>query len=174
MSQDFLKILEARRCVRKFKTDPIPDAILRKILAGAHLAPSAGNVQPWKFYIVRQHETKALLARAAFGQQFLAQAPVVVVVVAEPELSGAKYGARGRELYSVQDTAAAVENILLGAAAHDLGGCWVGAFDEEATSQTLDLAPGQRPMVIIPLGYPAETPRARKLKPIAEVMVFVD
>lgn len=169
MNQEFFKILEARRCVRKFKTDPVPDAVLQKIIAGAQLAPSAGNVQPWKFYIVRQQETKALLARAAFGQQFLAQAPVVIVVVAEPELSGAKYGTRGRELYYIQDTAAAVENILLCATAQELSGCWVGAFDEEATSQTLDLPPAQRPVAIIPLGYPAETPRARKLKPAAEI-----
>lgn len=172
MDKNFFETLEARRCVRSFKPKPIPEAIVQKILAGGLLAPSAGNIQPWKFYVIRQQETKALLARAAFGQQFLAQAPVIIVVVADLKLCEAKYGVRGRELYSVQDTAAAVENILLGATALELGGCWVGAFDELAVSQTLGLPPAQRPLVIVPLGYPNDPPRTRNLKPSAEVIFF--
>lgn len=173
MVKNFFETIESRRSVRKFKSDSISDEMLQKIIAAGCLAPSAGNVQPWKFYIIRQQENKELLARAA-GQSFVAQAPVVVVVVAEPEEAAAKYGDRGRELYSIQDTAAAAENILLSACALGLGGCWVGAFSEEAVSQILNLSPAQRPVVIIPIGYPQYTPRTRNLKPQEEVVLFFD
>ena len=96
MVKNFFETIESRRSVRKFKSDSISDEMLQKIIAAGCLAPSAGNVQPWKFYIIRQQENKELLARAA-GQSFVAQAPVVVVVVAEPEEAAAKYGDRGRE-----------------------------------------------------------------------------
>lgn len=174
MSKDFFEVLKTRRSVRAFKPEPVDDTTLRKVLAGGLMAPSAGNVQPWKLYVIRQQETKALLARAAFGQQFLAQAPVVIVVVAEPELSAEKYGDRGRELYAIQDTAACVENILLAATALGLGGCWVGAFDEQAASQTLGLPSTLRPMALIPIGYPDVTPRSRELKSSDEAIVFFD
>ena len=100
------------------------------------------------------------------------ESPAVIVVTTKPELSASKYGERGSELYSIQDTAAAVEHILLSATALGLGGCWVGAFDEEATSQTLELSPTERPVAIIPLGYPDYKPRARSLKSFTVVVVF--
>jgi nitroreductase len=109
--------------------------------------------------VVRNQETKRALARAALTQWFLGEAPVVIVVCADPERSARRYGDRGRHLYSIQDTAAAIENLLLAAVASGLGACWVGAFDEDAAADALDLSSHLRPVAIVPIGYPAEQPR---------------
>jgi len=159
---DFWQVSEARRSVRDFDTErDVPSEMVTRVLQAAIRAPSAGNCQPWYFFVVRSPAVKRALAQAALNQWFLSQAPVVVVVCAEPERSAQRYGERGRRLYSLQDTAAATENLLLAAVASGLGACWVGAFDEEAASQALDLPPHLRPVAMIPIGYPARRPALR-------------
>lgn len=159
---DFWEVLEARRSVRDFETErDVPSEMVTRLLDAAIRAPSAGNCQPWYFFVVRDQAVKNALAQAALNQWFLSHAPVVVVVCAEPERSALRYGDRGRRLYSLQDTAAATENLLLAAVALGLGACWVGAFDEEEASRALELPPHLRPVAIIPMGYPARRPSLR-------------
>jgi nitroreductase len=86
---------------------------------------------------------------------------VVIVVCADAEQSAARYGSRGRELYCLQDTAAAIEHILLAAVALGLGGCWVGAFDEREAARVLDLPGRHRPVAMLPIGKPAGSPPTR-------------
>ena len=157
---DFWQAMEARQSVRAFDQQrDVPPDVVTRLLHAAIRAPSAGNCQPWHFFVVRDQETKKALARAALNQWFLSEAPVVIVVCADPERSARRYGDRGRNLYSLQDTAAAAENLLLAAVASGLGACWVGAFDEDAAAEALDLSSHLRPVAIIPIGYPAERPR---------------
>ena len=162
-----------RRSVRHYSSAPIaPDAIQR-ILEAAVSAPSAGNLQPWHFRVVGNAAIKNSLCRAAWNQQFVAQAPVIIVVCAEADRSAATYGSRGRDLYCLQDTAAAAMSILLTATALGLGSCWVGAFDEERASQALGLPPELRPVAIIALGYAADSGLTRsKRLPLSEVCSF--
>jgi len=154
---DFWEVINRRRSIRAYESDrPVSQAVIRQLLEAAIRAPSAGNRQPWHFIVVPDEGTKVALASAAYGQRFVAQAPMVIVVCADPERSAARYGARGRDLYSLQDTAAAIENLLLAAVALGLGACWVGAFDERAAASALGLEPHLRPVALIPIGYPAE------------------
>lgn len=173
MSSDFLSLVEKRFSVRNYKDDPISESVITKILDSARKAPTAGNLQPWKFIVVYNDEIKKKLAAAALGQSFVASAPVLIVVCAEPERSGMIYGDRGRNLYCIQDTAAAVQNILLAAASFQIGSCWVGAFDESAVSNCLELSSDFRPVAIISLGYSdeeGEQPRRRDLDDIMEII----
>lgn len=101
------------------------------------------------------------LAAAALRQSFVAEAPVCIVICAEPERSARIYGARGRTLYCLQDTAAAAQNLLLAATALGLGTCWVGAFEEERVRACLELPGNLRPVAIIPVGYPARETEPR-------------
>ena len=110
-------------------------------------------------------ELKARLAAAAH-QEFVAEAPVVIVVCAVPGESARRYGERGRSLYSLQDTAAATQNILLAAAELGLGSCWVGAFEERAAATALGLPPAWRPVALVPVGHPLETAAARERRPM--------
>jgi nitroreductase len=115
------------------------------------------------------------LAKAAFGQSFLKEAPVDIVVCVEPERSATRYGERGAELYCFQDTAAAAQNILLMAEGLGLSTCWVGAFDEKAVSQILEIPSGRRPVAIIPVGYsilaaPPKPPARRTLDEVVKIV----
>jgi nitroreductase len=172
---DFWQVLEDRYSVRRF--DPavdVPPETVGRLLAAAIRAPSAGNRQPWHFYVVRDPEARQGLVVAAHGQDFIRQAPVAIVVCADAEQSAGRYGQRGRELYCLQDTAVACEHILLAAIALGLGGCWIGAFDEQAASRVLDLPKRRRPVAILPIGKPAGEPAARTSRqPLDAITTYV-
>jgi len=173
---DFWSVIERRRSVRAFskETEVSKDAVAQ-VLRAAILAPSAGNRQPWHFIVVRDPSLRKALAEAAYGQEFLAEAPVVIVVCAEPQRSANRYGKRGAELYCLQDTAAAIEHILLAATALGLGTCWVGAFDESRAAKSLQLASHFRPVALIPIGKPvSEGPRETGRRPLEEVVEYRD
>jgi nitroreductase len=170
---DFWRVIEERHSVRDFdaRRDVSPEMVQR-ILRTAVRAPSAGNCQPWHFVVVRSERTKDLLAEAAYDQWFIAEAPVVVVVCADPARSAWRYGSRGVQLYCLQDTAAATEHILLAVTALGLGACWVGAFDERAVSQALGLPSDLRPVAIVPIGYPVARPDRALRRSLKEIVTF--
>lgn len=167
---DVFNAIKGRRSIRSFKRKDVPDNDLRKILEAGIWAPSAGNLQSWEFIIVKRDDVKRELARAAYGQHFIAEAPVVIVVCANIERSAAYYGERGRTLYTLQDTAAAIQNILLAAYALGYGTCWIGAFSEEAVKEILEIPYNIRPVAIIPLGIPATKPRPPPRMPLEKVV----
>jgi len=172
---DIFDIFKLRRSIRSFTSKSISEEQIEKIIDAARWAPSAGNIQPWEFIIIRRPEIKREIAKAALNQIFIEDAPVVIVVCADEVRSGRIYGSRGANLYCIQDTAAAIENMLLAICALDLGACWVGAFDEDEVRRILKIPRGLRPVAIIPIGYPAEKPappRKRELKEIIHYEVF--
>jgi len=171
---DLFEAIEARRSIRRF--DPavdIPPETVERLLNAAILAENAGNRQPWHFYVVRDPGLREGLMAAAHGQGFIGQAPVAIVVCADADKSGGRYGQRGRELYCLQDTAAAVDHILLAAVALGLGSCWVGAFDEGEAARVLGLPDNHRPVAILPIGKPAEAPGRRPRQALGEVVTYL-
>lgn len=167
---DVFDAIKGRRSVREFKPDPIDDKDLEKILEAGKSAPSAGNCQPWEFVVAKDGATKQKLVRAALGQSSVAEAPVVVVVCANIPRTSIRYGRRGAELYCIQDTAAAVQNILLTAYALGYGTCWVGSFDEESAAKAIKAPPDVRPLAIIPIGRPAEKPTPTARLPLKKIV----
>lgn len=154
---ELLDIIKNRRSVRRFQDKKIPEDIIDKLVDALIWAPSAGNLQSRKFYFVFGQKTKNELAQAALGQDFIAKAPLVVVGCANNEIQQ-RYGERGKEVYSICDVSASVQNMLLLAYKEGLGSCWVGAFNEKKISEILDLPKNLRPIVMVPIGFPAETP----------------
>jgi nitroreductase len=163
---DVYEAIKGRRSVRAFKSDDVSPEIVEKLIDAARQAPSAGNIQPWEFIVVRESEIKRSLVEAASGQTFIEEAPVVIVVCANENRSSQGYGVRGKTLYCLQDTAAATQNLLLFAYSMGLGTCWVGAFREEEARKALRIPSGIRPVAIIPVGYPAEAPQPRSRRAI--------
>lgn len=171
---DLWEAIRGRRSVRKFYSTDISKDTLLKLIAAACSAPSAGNIQPWKFYVITSEKMKQNLVSAALGQTFLAKAGAVIVVCADLSASSRGYGSRGKHLYAIQDTAAAIENLFLAAHAEGLGCCWVGAFDEAETIRVLNLPPNEVPVAMLPIGKPSTPPRPIAKKSAEEVTVFVD
>jgi nitroreductase len=174
VEMDFWQAVESRYSVRGFEAVDVSSETVDRILQAAIRAPSAGNRQPWHFYVVRDLAARQGLAAAAYGQEFIAGAPVVIVVCADPEQSAERYGQRGRDLYCYQDTAVAAQNILLAAVASGLGSCWVGAFDERRAARVLDLPHRHRTVAILPIGKPAGGPSVRTSRqPLDRVVSYV-
>jgi len=169
---DVLEAVKDRRSIRAFKNQDVPAEIVQKLIDAAQWAPSAGNIQSWEFIIVRKPEIKRRLVEAALGQMFIEEAPVVIVVCANENRSSEGYGMRGKTLYCIQDTAAAIQNVHLAAYSFGLGTCWVGAFREEEARKILEIPNGIRPVAIIPVGYPAETPLPRSRRPINKMVHY--
>jgi len=171
--EDFFSVLLRRRSIRSFRREPVPPELLEEVLEAARWAPSAGNLQAWEIAVTQDPERKFRLARAALDQEFLVQASHVLVVSALPERSARRYGRRGRELYCLQDAALAAGYLLLAACALGLGACWVGAFDEEEVRRIMGLSRDHRPVALIPLGYPAESPLPPPRLPREELVRWV-
>ncbi len=165
-----IECIKSRASVRSFKPDKIPDSVLDEILDSAVHAPSAGNVQDWEFVVVSKQDTKNRLAGAAWGQEFVSQAPVVIVVCSNLRTIHNAYGERGNSLYSIQNTATATQNMLLAAWEKGLGSCWVGSFNDENVREILVLPSHVRPMAIVPIGYPATEPKKSRRKKLGEVV----
>lgn len=169
---DVFEAIKGRRSIRAYKDKDVPAEVVEKLIDAARWAPSAGNIQPWEFIVVRNPETKRKLAEAALGQYFIEEAPVVIVVCANEVRSAQGYGMRGKSLYCLQDTAAATQNLILAAYAMGLGTCWVGAFREEEAKRILKVPDGVRPVAIIPIGYQAEKPVPPMRRSIKQIVHY--
>jgi nitroreductase len=155
---EFSKIVRQRRSVRAFAPEGVTDVQLQVILESANRAPSAGNLQAYEIYVVRQAELRQRLARAALDQEFIAQAPLALVFCANPQRSAWRYRARGEQLYATQDATIACTFAMLAAVDQGLGTTWVGAFDDEDVRRAIGAPPEHRPVAILPVGVPAEHP----------------
>ena len=169
---DVFEAIKGRRSVREYHEEVVSDQDLHKVLEAAIHAPSAGNLQPWEFIVVKNPKTRKLLAKAALNQFWMTTAPVHIVVCANEVRSSSIYGLRGKNLYCIQDTSAAIQNMLLAAYALGYGTCWVGAFDEEAVRKILNIPNGIRPVAIITLGKPAERPYMTGRRPLSSVVHY--
>lgn len=167
---DVFEAIKQRRSIRTYKNQPLPEGTVKQLLEAARLAPSAGNVQPWEFVVAASPITKHNLSLAAYGQKDIEEASVVIVVCADQKRAAESYGERGKTLYCFQDTAAAIQNILLVACSLGLGSCWIGAFKETETRKVINCPKALKPVALIPIGYPNETPSARPRREITEIM----
>lgn len=151
-------VFKKRRSVRAFQDKPVPQEKIKKILEAANSAPSAGNLQAYEIFLVKEKSVKKRLAEAALDQDFIARAPVVLVFFANPKKSAVRYGERGETLYSIQDATIAATFAWLSVVDQGLSTVWVGAFYDDKVVATLKADPSLIPVAILPVGFPAEAP----------------
>ncbi len=156
MTKDVFDCMRESHTVRAFKEQDIPDATLTRILEAGCWAPSAGNLQPWYFFVVKNQGVKEKVATACVDPQQVSESPVSIVILADPAKSNERYGERGAQLYCIQDTAIAAENMILAAYGLGIDSCWVGAFDEVEVQKAVEAPPRLRAVAIICLGYSNE------------------
>ena len=164
--------ISTRRTVRKFKSTTVDMEKIGKILEAGRSAPSSGNIQNWMFIIVDDENKRKAIAEACFQQYWMAAAPVHLVVCIKPQEVKRHYGIRGERLYSIQNAAAATENMILMANSQGLGSCWVSAFDEDKVKRVISAPDNVRPQAIITLGYPDEQVPSPPKYPIEIVFYF--
>jgi nitroreductase len=170
---EFSEVIAKRRSVRHYNSKlVVSEEDARVLLEAAITAPTAGNIQPWRFVVVRSPEARERLS-ASLHQPWAKAAPLTIVVCVDPRPCGARYGARGEMLYAIQDTAAAVENILLAAVDLGLAACWVGAFNEDLVRDAIGVAKPITPVAVIPVGYSAEAAGRPARRPLEEVTTWL-
>ncbi|MHB0877986.1 MAG: nitroreductase family protein [Anaerolineae bacterium] len=150
------EVLLRRRSVRAYQPDPIEDATLLSILECTRQAPSAANRQPWHFVVARDPARRRDVAEACNSQMWIADAGAVVVALGIPAVS---------ERWYRVDVAIGLENLVIAAASHGLGTCWVGAFDESRVKQAIGAPEEVTVVAVTPLGVPKgdwPAPRSRK------------
>ena len=157
---DVLETIRIRRSIRKYRPEPIPDEKLKTILEAARLAPSAANRQPWRFVVVEDRERKKALAKAANDQTFLGDAGAIVAAISDPEKS-----ARWHE----KDTMIALEHLVLAATALGYGTCWIGAFNEDAVKDLLNIPAKMKVVALLPIGIPDEKPAPGRKRELSEI-----
>lgn len=171
--------IRGRRSIRRYRDEDIPDSVIEELLDLARHAPSSMNGQPWYFIVVRNGETKRQLAeiknkhcpaeKRMYKADFLQNAPVVVVVCVDK----ARSFNRG-----VENAVLASANIMLGAYRRGLGSVYMSAYRRDDPSiaeeirKTLGIPENVDPMTIIPLGYPDETPKAKTVRSLDEVIFY--
>ena len=169
---DILDLIKSRRTVKSFHPKYIPWELVARVMDAGRYAPSSGNLQNWKFIAVLEPDLKTKLAEATYDQYNIALAGVLIVVCAEPEKAERYFGARGERLFTVQNCAAAIQNMLLEAHSLGLGACWVGAFNEAEVKDICDIPPSVRPQAIVAVGYPKHVPNSPPKYPLETVIYF--
>lgn len=165
---EFFDAVRARRSIRAYRRDPVSDDVFNRVMEAARLAPSAKNIQPWKFVVIRDPAVSAELAVACNNQQYVAQAPIVICGCA---LETIAYRGMGGYWNSwAVDLAIALEHIVLAAAAEGLGTCWIGSFKEDDVRRILQIPPEVKIVALTPLGYPVQEPGPRPRKPLSEII----
>jgi nitroreductase len=167
---DFFQIVEERRSMRKYSEMPVEAEKLHRILDATVKAPSAGNLQGYEIYVVHKLEQRQALVKASWDQEFLAEAPVVLIFCANPARSGERYKERGRELYCIQDATIACTFAMLAAKALGLDTVWVGAFDEGMVSEILHLPSPLRPVSMLPIGYAGKIANPRPRRDLKDIV----
>ena len=189
----------ARRSLRRYRPEPVSEAVIESVLSAAIYAPSAHNRQPWRFVVLRDDESKIGLARAmgerlrhdltkdgaptdvieadvARSYDRMTSAPVLIVIcltMTEMDVYPDSRRAELERVMAVQSTAMAGQNLLLAAHAHGLGACWMCAplFCPDVVTNALGLPDEWQPQGVITMGYPAQE-RTKTRKPLGEVVLW--
>ncbi|MCS7131565.1 MAG: nitroreductase family protein [Hadesarchaea archaeon] len=153
---EIFEAIKGRRSIRKYKPQPIPDEAVEKILEAGRWAPSGGNIQPWKFIVVKDPATLEMIRKVSPG--YLGIAPLAIVVCSDKQRAFQAGGRLGRDYMTIADCAMAVQNMLLAAYALGLGTCVVKSFSPIAVKEILEIPDGIEPELIVVVGYPDERP----------------
>lgn len=153
----------SRRSIRRYEKKDIPEEVLNQILEAGRNAPSAANMQPIHFIILKDNEIKKKLS--TIFSRFLKDAPIVIVGCADIR-------ARITGKWAIIDATIAMQNMVIAAWNLGVGSCWIGAFNEKKVKENLKIPDKWKVVALITLGYPAEQPKLRKKKSFEKIFSF--
>lgn len=170
---EFKKVLYSRRSTRSFTDRKVTREEALQLLDAAIHAPNACNMQSWHFFAVTDEATKKRLAENGCFAPWAASAPLLFIVCTDGEKIIERFGDKARDLFIIQDTSAAIQNILLTATDMGLGGCWMGSFNEQKLRDMLNIDPKYKVVAVVPIGEPDGDIAMRERKPLDEVVTHI-
>lgn len=179
MSTFFHELVKNRRSIRRYLEKPVEREKIVACLEAARLAPSAENVQPWRFLVVDDPGIKETLAAEAFSgiysfSRFAAKAPVLIVILARLDLVANRLGKQIQGVaFHLIDIGIAGEHLVLQAEELGLGTCWIGWFSQRKTRKCLKIPRKYKIVCLLAMGYPAGRPtREKKRRVLDEIAWF--
>lgn len=166
------KAIQERRTIRKYEKREIPVEFLNECINAARYAPNAGNIQNFRFVIVRKKDKIKKIMQICEGQPWIENAPAIIVACSETEQIKRLFGIRGEVLYTIQNCAAAIQNLLLKAYELKLGTAWIGLFDEDKLKEILNITGEVRPQAVITIGYYKEQEQKAEREPLDNFVYF--
>jgi nitroreductase len=164
---DFFECVESRRSIRAYRADPVEEAKLDRILEAAILAPTAHDNQPIRLVIAGTRGREAALRRV-YDKAWFVAAPLFIALCTVPAEAWSRRDGRS---YADVDAAIVMDHIVLAATELGLGSCWIANFDPKAAVEVLALEADWEPLLLTPLGYPAESPPPRPRRPLGELVI---
>jgi len=163
---DIYEIMKKRRSVRSYKSVPVEEEKLRRILDAALWAPSAANRQPIYFVVIQNEKIKQQLKKA-YNEEWFYTAPVIICACSIPEKAWKRSDGKN---YADIDATIAMDHLILAATAEGLATCWIAAFKTPLVKSILNLPPGIEPVALTPVGYPLNIPEPTYRKPLEEIV----
>jgi nitroreductase len=175
---DLMKAIRERRSIRKYKSDPVSEEVLQKVIEAVKWSPSWANTQCWELVVVKDANIKSELAKTLPGTNpalsSMTEAPIVIVLCGKKGISGFKKGEAStvKGDWLMFDTGIAMQSLCLAAYGLGLGTVIVGAFDHKKAEVALGVAPDVEVVAMTPLGYPAAEGVTPKRKDISEFVFY--
>jgi nitroreductase len=194
---EFDEVLKARRSIRKYKSEPVPDKYLLQLIEAARLAPSALNLQPWRYVIIKENAVIKKIAKYS-PNSFIADSPALIICCLDPKAfysipdvlkkaidSGEASFSTEYESLPKRDSrdeafintllhlnaGISFENILLKAADLGLGACWIGMLDADSIKKLVDIDERYIVPALISIGYPDQQPSEKPKLPVGQLLL---
>ena len=165
---DFFELARRRYSVRSYKSDPVEQEKLDRILEAARLAPTAANRQPFQLIVIPTANRQAELLRI-YSKKWFVEPPIVICACGLPAKNWVRKDGKN---YNYVDVAIVMDHLIMAATAAGLGTCWIAAFDPAAAKEVLGLPETVEPIAFTPLGYAADSPPRKKRKPLAKLVRY--
>lgn len=164
-AKEVLQLMKDRRSIRKFKPDPVEEKKIEQILEAARWCQSASNRQPWRFIVIKNKDTISKLQSAAKFGGFVADAPVVIAIIADKKRSPNWY---------IHDTSMVAHQMCLMAWALEIGTCWIGSMDRDKAAAILELDKDEYVTTILPFGYFYTKPNSGSRKEMKNMVTTIE
>ncbi|MBN2409499.1 MAG: nitroreductase family protein [Candidatus Aminicenantes bacterium] len=174
----FLDLVRRRRSVRRYLDRPVEREKIIACLEAARLAPSAENVQPWRFLVIDDPDIKERFSSAAFSgiyrfSRFAAKAPVIILILGRPDLLANRIGKQIQSVsYYLIDVGIAGGHLALQAEELGLGTCWIGWFNGRKARKFFRIPRRYKMICLMAMGYTERKPRERNRKPLSDIVWF--
>ena len=164
----YAELVSKRYSARAYRSDPVPDDVLERVLEAARMAPTAANRQPFRLIVVHTAGREEQLRRI-YSRDWFVQAPIVICACG---VLGQSWVRSDGKTYNDVDVAIVMDHLIMAATEAGLGTCWIGAFDVAAAREVLGLPDGVEPIAFTPLGYPADQPNPKRRKLLSDLVSY--
>ena len=164
---DVSEAIRRRYSCRNYEDRPLEQEKLEAILEAARQAPSAKNLQDWRFVVVTDKAARKKLAVAANDQTFIENAGAIIVACTVSE-----HVMRCGQAIGPIDVAIAIEHMCLQATELGLATCWIGSFYPDKVRTVVGIPEGIEIIELLALGYPADSFKEHRREPMESIVCF--